>query len=164
MNLKHQRILFLSLIILWVTVIYWFSNQQGDTSSAISSSMSYRILELFYPNFQQLDLANQMAIFDGFHIIVRKLAHFSEYAILWFFSYRFLRTYPFNKWQCYVMAVIFCFCYASLDEWHQSFIPERSPSFKDVLIDTSGALIGGFLYISLEKIIQKRYKSFKFKR
>ena len=164
MNLKHQRILFLSLIILWGTVIYCFSNQQGDTSSSISSSITYRILGIFYPKFQQLDSVNQMAVFNTFHVITRKLAHFSEYAILWFFSYCFLRTYPLNKWQCYVMAVIFCFGYASLDEWHQSFIPERSPSFKDVLIDTLGALIGGFLHISLEKKKKKSYKSLKFKR
>jgi VanZ family protein len=30
---------------------------------------------------------------------------------------------------------------ASLDEWHQSYIPSRTGTYKDVLLDSSAALI-----------------------
>ena len=34
------------------------------------------------------------------------------------------------------------FLYACSDEFHQSFVPGRGPAFKDVMIDSTGALVG----------------------
>ena len=39
-------------------------------------------------------------------------------------------------------AGLFCVGYASLDEFHQSFVHGRGPSPKDVMIDSSGAITG----------------------
>jgi VanZ family protein len=41
------------------------------------------------------------------------------------------------------MASLFTgFIYACTDEFHQYFIPGRGPSFRDVLVDTSGVVLG----------------------
>lgn len=40
-----------------------------------------------------------------------------------------------------VATVLLCFCYGISDEFHQSFVPGRSPSGLDVLADVCGALL-----------------------
>jgi VanZ family protein len=39
------------------------------------------------------------------------------------------------------LAVASTFVVASLDEWHQHYVPGRVSSFHDVLVDTTGALL-----------------------
>ena len=41
-----------------------------------------------------------------------------------------------------VIAGGFCVGFACLDEYHQSFVAGRSPSKKDVLIDSIGVFMG----------------------
>jgi len=41
--------------------------------------------------------------------------------------------------------VLIVFLYASTDEFHQMFVPTRTPMVSDVFIDTSGAIIGMIL-------------------
>ncbi|HWO76912.1 MAG TPA: VanZ family protein [Bacillus sp. (in: firmicutes)] len=71
------------------------------------------------------------------NFIVRKSAHFTVFGILAFLIWNCLKTYRFS----YTFAWILTFIYAMSDEWHQSFIPGREASFRDVLIDSFGALI-----------------------
>jgi VanZ family protein len=40
-----------------------------------------------------------------------------------------------------VLTLLIAVSYAGLDEWHQSFVPLRNSSFRDVVIDASGALL-----------------------
>jgi VanZ family protein len=42
--------------------------------------------------------------------------------------------------------------YAGLDEWHQSFVPLREPSVRDVMIDGTGALLAQVLVWAYAKI------------
>lgn len=75
---------------------------------------------------------------DSGHGLLRKLAHFTEFACLgglfaWLFS--MLRKPA-------ALALLCGFLVASVDETIQCFVPDRGPSFIDVLIDTSGAILG----------------------
>ena len=71
--------------------------------------------------------------------IIRKAAHMSEYAILLLLLYYALSN-VISK-HTLSLSLLVTFIYACSDEFHQLFIPGRSGQFKDVLIDTSGALI-----------------------
>jgi VanZ family protein len=79
---------------------------------------------------------------DIIHYIVRKVAHFTEYAILGFLAARAFRTSPrpaiSTRWIliCATLIVV----YALMDEYHQSFVPSRTASIFDSLIDTAGGL------------------------
>lgn len=44
-----------------------------------------------------------------------------------------------------IIAATISILYAMSDEWHQTFVPGRSPAVQDVLIDTAGILIAFFL-------------------
>ncbi|MEN3328835.1 MAG: hypothetical protein V7638_3642 [Acidobacteriota bacterium] len=76
------------------------------------------------------------------HFITRKIAHFTEYAILGFLAARAFRTSTHRainrRW--FLLCVALVVVYALLDEYHQSFVPSRTASIFDSLIDMSGGL------------------------
>ena len=55
-----------------------------------------------------------------------------------------------------VMTVFFCLVYGISDEFHQSFVPGRTPSSLDVLADCSGAVIVCLLWLRLWGARRKR--------
>ena len=75
------------------------------------------------------------------HIGIRKLAHITEFgvfSITVFHGIRAGRSGWSLKWA--LATLLIAVAYASLDEWHQSFVPLREPRLRDVAIDTFGAL------------------------
>jgi VanZ family protein len=88
------------------------------------------------------------------HFTTRKIAHFTEYAILAYLAARAFRTSPrralANRWFLASLALVVV--YALLDEYHQSFVPSRTASIYDSLIDVSGGLVTLFL-------LRRRHKS-----
>lgn len=76
------------------------------------------------------------------HVITRKAAHFTEYAILAFLAARAFRSSPrpalANRW--FVAALALVIAYALIDEYHQTFVPSRTGSVYDSFIDMAGGL------------------------
>ena len=76
------------------------------------------------------------------HFIMRKIAHFTEYAILGFLAARAFRTSPHpaiqQRW--FLICAALVVVYALLDEYHQSFVPSRTASIYDSMIDIAGGL------------------------
>lgn len=94
------------------------------------------------------------------HHIIRKCAHFTEYFI---FSLLVLRGFRAGekgtrlRWA--VLTILIVAGYASLDEFHQSFVPGRTAAVTDVLIDTTGgatAQFAAWLWMFLGKAREKR--------
>jgi VanZ family protein len=75
------------------------------------------------------------------HHLIRKCGHFAEYFIL---GWLILRSFRVGQAQLrfawIVWTILIVACYASLDEFHQSFVPGRTPAVRDVLIDTAGVI------------------------
>jgi VanZ family protein len=73
---------------------------------------------------------------------VRKLAHFLEYALLGLLAARaFNRSpKPSTRSSWFVISAILVVVYALLDEFHQSFVPSRTASISDSLVDMTGGL------------------------
>jgi len=120
-------------LIVWLAFISFASSDSfsGENTSRIIGPL---ILWLF-PNTSPETLA-------VVHLITRKLAHFSEYAILGFLAARAFRMSPRTavrrRW--FLISLILIVTYAALDEYHQSFVPTRTPSMWDSLIDMAGGL------------------------
>ena len=68
-------------------------------------------------------------------LILRKIAHIIEYAVLAILSMKNFKNQKLKVW-------IFVTFYAITDEFHQKFVPGRGPSLRDVLIDSFGAILG----------------------
>ena len=74
------------------------------------------------------------------HFITRKVAHFTEYAILGFLSARAFRTSsrPAIRDHWFLISAALIVVYALIDEYHQSFVPSRTASIFDSMIDIAG--------------------------
>lgn len=143
-----KKICYLSLLISWMLVIYLFSNQNGNTSASISYSFVSRIICFF-------NLLPSDYLIQTLHLIVRKCAHMSEYAILTFLLYKNLKLFDIRHLITFKVLFL-CFIYACLDEFHQGFISGRSPSFIDVLIDMCGGILMILGIFMFEKVFIKK--------
>jgi VanZ family protein len=84
--------------------------------------------------------------FITWHHYIRKTGHFVGYAIMsWFFFRAWRATLPLASargwsWQWGRIAFFMTALVASLDEWHQTFLPSRTGRWQDVVLDSSAAL------------------------
>jgi VanZ family protein len=80
------------------------------------------------------------------HGAMRKLGHWSEYFVLAVLVLRALRNETGKKWELRdaALTLVFILVYALSDEWHQTFVPSRTASFGDVMIDVLGGICGIF--------------------
>jgi VanZ family protein len=77
-------------------------------------------------------------------LVLRKVAHFAEYALLCALWWRPLRTLM-DARRAALLALALASAYAALDEYHQTFVEGRSGSPVDWLIDTSGAALAAYV-------------------
>ncbi|MDP3955516.1 MAG: VanZ family protein [bacterium] len=120
-------------VLLWALVIFTFSNFPTQKTS-----------EIFWEDF-----------------LLKKTAHFIEYAFLFVLIYRALRNtrQGISTGQIVFVALAIVILYASSDEFHQTFILGREGTLRDVLIDTSGALFAGFSLWNLLPKAPEKLKS-----
>jgi VanZ family protein len=79
--------------------------------------------------------------FAIFHFVLRKAGHFTGYGILSFLFFRALRaTVTSSLARLWPLSVLFTGIVASLDEWHQTFLPSRTGALHDVVLDTFAAV------------------------
>lgn len=82
--------------------------------------------------------------FQQIHFLIRKAAHFCSYGFLGalaFFSWRAtLPARPRWTFRWSILALLLAVTAGGLDEFHQSFLPSRTSSLRDVLLDTIGVI------------------------
>lgn len=145
-NLKNKWIWIL--IFLYIGFIWSNSLQPGADSGSLSKNITQMILDV-------LSYINVSFDFDAFHHFIRKLAHFSEYAILGNLVMLALHSKPLLK-TIQLNYVLFLILPASIDESIQHFIPGRYGAITDVLIDMSGFLFGSLLVYVIVKLINSK--------
>lgn len=86
------------------------------------------------------------------HFFVRKAGHFTEYFVLSLLILRGVRAGRKRvrlAWMA--IALLAVALYASLDEFHQRFVPGRTAAVSDVVLDTTGGafaqLAAGFVLL-----------------
>lgn len=124
-------------VILWGLVIFTFS------TSAFSANNTARIID---PALHWLVPSMSTSAINLVHMLIRKLAHFTEYGILFLLLVRGpMQGRPYA-------ALMLCVAYALLDEGHQSFVPGRTASLYDVALDSTGALFTRFLHAAVSEL------------
>jgi VanZ family protein len=122
--------------IVWMALIFI-----GSTD-LLSAEHTSRFL---IPFLRWLDPQISLVTLNAMQTAIRKLGHLSEYAILAALFWRALRGgKAWNAKRSILFALVWgaCAIFAASDEFHQSFVPSRTSSANDVLIDICGALIG----------------------
>lgn len=126
---------------LWLLVIFVASTDLG--SGEHTAGFLVPLLRWFNPDISAGSI-------ETAHFLVRKSAHLLAYAILatlfWrAFALTFIRQLLPNR---ALIVLLIAVSYAAFDEFHQSFVPTRTPSAHDVLIDGCGAAIAiGFCWV-----------------
>ena len=138
-----------------MVVIFLFSAQTGRQSGNTSGEIVRWFVGLFYKNFGNLSMAEQAKILDVFHLIIRKGAHFTEYAVLAMLVANAIRGCSLSLPLRWCVPVGLSGLYAITDEIHQYFVPDRACRFLDVCIDTAGAAFGTVVFMLL-LLIKKR--------
>lgn len=144
-------------------IIFLFSAQPAEESSELSGEIVTAILKIFVPNYDELSVTEQEQIQEKLSVVVRKLAHFTEFAVLGFFVMMYLLTFIPNiksfDFKLFIRMLgcwAFCTFYAVTDEIHQMFVTDRYSSIYDVIIDSSGVLFGIALVILLFSFLSRR--------
>ena len=118
---------------IWMALIFLFST--GGLSASNTSLIIRPLLLWLFPdiNEERLNLA---------HFMVRKTAHFTEYAILALLAARaFISSSQKTlrrRW--FAAALLLVVLYALTDEYHQTFVASRTGSIYDSFIDMSGGV------------------------
>lgn len=138
MKVKNiKRIIYLILVIIWMIVVFSFSNQNGTKSQGSSDIITNKIVEISDDYFA-LDIKSSE---DTISFVVRKLAHFSIYFLGGILIYNFINTFSINKKYIIIFSIVLGVAYACTDELHQLFIDGRSAQMMDVFIDSCGVVL-----------------------
>ncbi len=116
--------------------------------SAVNTSKIVRpLLKALFPKLSEegLELA---------HFLIRKSAHFCEYAVFGLLASRALSTssHIFLRRSWFRISLLLIVAYALLDEYHQSFVPSRTASIYDSVID----VVGGLTALTIVKLQRGR--------
>ena len=134
------RIFLIILILIWMIVVFGFSNTGGNESTG----MSMKVARFLFKNESYIKLAEP---------IIRKLAHLSEYALGGMLVYGLFLTFNLNSKIQFCCSWLFVVLFAITDEIHQLFIPGRSGKISDVFIDSLGSLIGICVLLLIIKLV-----------
>lgn len=128
-------------VLAWMAVIFLFSSDyfsSENTTPFIAPILSNLFPDLEAPHIENITL------------MIRKLGHVSEYFILALLVMRALSTEFVGRGgrQRILWSLVFVIVYAASDELHQSFVPSRTASLTDVLIDSLGGICGTLWFYS----------------
>ncbi|HEY1676984.1 MAG TPA: VanZ family protein [Candidatus Sulfotelmatobacter sp.] len=133
----------------WIAAILWLIVIAIESTTYLSASNTSKIL---YPLLHFIFGVNH-ARFDTWHFYIRKSGHVIGYAtlsILLFRAWKETLPSPGNpKWtvRWSTVAVLGTALVASLDEWHQSFLPSRTGTWHDAVLDTAAGIVGQIIIL-----------------
>jgi VanZ family protein len=135
---RRSRFIAYAPLIVWIGLIFFLSSSQGSLSE--TSRIIRPILEFLFPSAPPETISY-------YHGVIRKFAHFTEYAVLSVLAVRTFSSSPntvLRKWAT-AASVALVFLVAISDETAQSFNAARTGSAIDVLIDIAGGItaLGG---------------------
>ncbi len=166
-----KKFLVFMLVVCSIGGMYYFSSQDAQVSGS-QSQLVVRFIDKIRDKVTlqdeklikiQTKIYEKLKGFGSKSYIVRKMAHFSIYALigisLLLFIYLFSKKLILSSQS---IALLLSIMYACYDEYRQLSVPGRSGSIKDVFIDSLGALTGItliFIIILAIKIIVSLFKN-----
>ncbi len=135
-----KKVLSITIVIVWCTLIFSYSNQNGDISKGTSDKFVNYIGNIF-----KIKEDNR----EKLTFPIRKCAHFFVYFVLGFLIINMFKTFDVKTSHAIIISAIFCMIFAGSDELHQLFIRARTAKVSDVLLDSSASLLGIYLYYLL---------------
>lgn len=140
MNRLRERLSRYGPLVVWMAVIFIASSERLSASE--TSRFIRPLFQWLFPNITDVQLL-------WVHFLIRKSAHFFEYFVLGLLAARAFagssHTWLRKFWQASAIALIVV--YAFMDEFRQTFVPSRSGSIWDSLIDIAGGLTALVMFL-----------------
>jgi VanZ family protein len=123
----------------WALVVLWLGFIALESSHGSPQNTGGLLREILWRLFGRID----WALFDLMHHILRKTGHAVGFGVLGLLLWRAFRRTLLGAppLASAALAIAGVFVAGALDEWHQSFSSLREASFRDVMLDTGGALV-----------------------
>ena len=156
--MKNKILFYLSvlLVLIWMVIIYSFSETPSKKSNDGSKGILREVISFVCPDKTDSEVE---ILTIKFNKPFRKFAHASVYFVLANFVNSVVCCLKKDKiYFCNLITLIICFIYALSDEWHQTFVLNRTGQFSDVLIDFTGALIGCLVFDFIYRFVKKMGK------
>jgi len=137
LNLEQKN-----LLKVWIAATLWMGLIALESTKYFGALQTSRIL---FPIFHFL-FGITWEQFRPWHFIIRKTGHFVGYFMLSLSQFRAwkatLRLPQATAWTARWAGIAFLVSVvvASLDEWHQTYLPNRTGSVRDVVLDSTGVL------------------------
>lgn len=165
-----RKIIYTTLTIIWMIVIFIFSSMNTQESNNKSKQTIKQTVEktteisesigITENNITQRKLDSTV---NKLNVPLRKCAHATEYAVLAILIIFTINAYATKNYSMkkILLVILICFIYSLTDEYHQSFVPGRTSLFTDCLVDTTGSIIACIIYTTIKKIKEKIHDSKK---
>lgn len=146
-----KKVFVIVFCIFWFCFIFYNSTKPGD----VSNVKSYDMLNKIRSEYRQLDGEQKKQYStlpktsreEKLNLLLRKNAHAFEYCVLAIAVSIIFYVFGVKGKDASIYTLFICLLYAVLDEFHQLYVPGRTSSVRDVLIDFAGAVIGMALYL-----------------
>lgn len=150
-----RKIISITLVILWMILVFWFSSQIGDDSQVTSGNTIRKIITFINNNIDKVKLEEIVELLQP---IVRKLAHFTLYTLGGILIFNFFNSFKLKNREKIGYSLLVGALYAITDEIHQLFVPGRSGMIKDVFIDSLGIITGVLICVVVVKLFKIMFK------
>ena len=150
-NNGKKRILTALLLTAAVLIaIFVFSSQEGEETYAVSQGLLRTFIGKIVSRLPSL---SPYGIEDD----IRKYAHIVEFfllsvALFLLSSALFRKKGPFFH---FAVSLILSAAAAGADEWHQTFVPGRNGTLRDVMIDAMGFVPGALICLAVSLLIRR---------
>lgn len=165
MTQKQQRFwIWLFLALLWMAIIFIKSSEsygEQDLRPQFAAWISEDRLQHILPKIEFTyggGLVTYHKPYDMLEFFLRKSAHMFEFGLLAFLLTMVLRHRMKSRGLALLLASLLSCLYAISDEWHQTFVPDRTGHAIDVAVDATGILIFAVLYLGIASL-QQLYRS-----
>ena len=150
------------LVLAWMGLIFYLSNMNGEESTSKSTKVVETTIKKTVETTNDLGITNKKVEpkkvekkAQELNFTARKSMHVFEYFVLTLLLINALYQSGVRGKKVFLIALIISIIYACTDEYHQYF-RERTSSYIDILIDTSGALLSIILLSIIIKIKKRK--------
>lgn len=137
-------------VLAWMLLIFNLSAQPAEQSDQLSKGVTEKVVETL-----QKTSPDSKLDFGTMHHQIRKNAHFFAYLALGILVMYAVSRNRATGGKAIWISLLICVLYAISDEMHQIFVPGRSGQASDVVIDSSGALVGIMVHVALCRLFGK---------
>lgn len=145
--INRRGLVWLVLALAFMIFIFYKSSQtyqQQDIRPSLAGWLSRETMEALLPKvefYYDKDFISWTRPYDMLEFFIRKAGHVTEYAVLTFLWVKTLLNTKLTQISALLFAGLISLLYAASDEWHQTFVPNRTGHPIDIGMDSVGILL-----------------------